>query len=86
LVNGFNLCSGRVEVFHNGTWGTVCDDLGVVIEAKSNAYFGQGSGQIWLDDVQCSGNESTLKNCSSRAWGSHDCGHHEDAGVICQGG
>ncbi|MGL5118882.1 MAG: scavenger receptor cysteine-rich domain-containing protein [Plesiomonas shigelloides] len=98
-MNGSSVCSGRVEVLHNGVWGTVCDDgwdlsdggvvcrelgCGAVIEAKSNAYFGQGSGQIWLDDVACRGNETSLKNCSAQPWGSHNCGHSEDAGVICQ--
>ncbi|XP_052410566.1 deleted in malignant brain tumors 1 protein-like [Carassius gibelio] len=99
LVNGTDSCSGRVEVLYNGTWGTVCDDgwdltdasvvcremgCGDVIEAKSTASFGQGSGTIWMDDVQCAGNESTLKSCSSNGWGIHNCSHQKDAGVICQ--
>ena len=54
-------------------------------QAKADAAFGAGSGVIWLDDVECHGNESSLANCPSRPWGDHNCGHAEDAGVICDG-
>jgi len=99
-VGGSDSCSGRVEVLYNGTWGTVCDDgwdlsdaavvcremgCGDVIEAKSAAYFGQGSGPIWMDEVNCAGNESSLKNCRTRGWGIPNCGHSKDAGVTCTG-
>ena len=47
------------------------------------AYFGQGIGPIWLDNVQCSGNEQFLVNCTANAIGVHNCGHYEDAGVRC---
>lgn len=42
-----------------------------------------GSGQMWLDDVKCTGNEKSLDDCSHKSWGNTDCTHSEDAGVEC---
>ena len=49
----------------------------------SNAHFGAGSGPIWLDDLQCNGNEEDISSCRSNGWAQHNCGHVEDAGVFC---
>ena len=57
--------------------------LGAV--AFGNAHFGAGVGPIYLDDVECSGGESTLANCSTRSLIYCYSGHSEDAGVRCQG-
>ena len=40
------------------------------------------SGSIWLDDLSCNGNEERLLDCTARSIGSHNCGHHEDVGVV----
>ncbi|PIK34659.1 putative deleted in malignant brain tumors 1 protein [Apostichopus japonicus] len=98
LASGERPHVGRVEVYHNGQWGTICDDewddhdasvvcrqlgYGDVGTANSRASFGSGVGQIWLDNIACNGSENNIENCTSNRWGQHNCGHSEDAGVIC---
>ena len=51
-----------------------------------DAVFGEGEGEILLDDLRCTGDEATLLDCLDQSdIGSHDCHHREDAGVICDG-
>ena len=52
--------------------------------AYSRAFYGQGTGSIWLDNVQCTGTESRLFDCPANTVGSHNCAHFEDAGASCQ--
>lgn len=51
--------------------------------AHTNAAFGQGTGTIWLDNVNCAGTEIRLTDCPSNDFGVHNCVHAEDAGVTC---
>ncbi|XP_078016986.1 neurotrypsin isoform X1 [Epinephelus lanceolatus] len=98
LVGGLEDFEGRVEVYHNGKWGTVCNNqwddtdaevvcrqlnLGGVAKAWTGAHFGQGDGPIFLDGVQCTGNELSLEECPHNPWEQHNCDHMKDAGVSC---
>ncbi|XP_067173303.1 scavenger receptor cysteine-rich type 1 protein M130-like, partial [Apteryx mantelli] len=100
LEAGDSRCAGRVEVKHQGQWGTVCCDgwdmkdaavvckqlgCGSALQALRNAHFGPGSGPIWLSWLRCTGTETALSECSHHDWGKHDCIHAEDAGVVCSG-
>ncbi|XP_072172288.1 scavenger receptor cysteine-rich domain-containing protein DMBT1-like [Diadema setosum] len=98
LIGGSNSLEGRVEVFRNGSWGTVCDDLWRQSDAdvacrslgfqgaegwSCCARFGEGSGDIHLDNVECTGDEYSLAECEQNDIGDHNCNHYEDAGVVC---
>ena len=90
-----------MEVYYNGEWGTVCDDgwdlndaqvvcrqlgYGIALATRSNAYYGEGNGVIWLDELNCTGTEFNIEYCSHNGWGSNECSHGEDAGVECSSG
>jgi len=101
LLDGFGLAyAGRVSLYYNDQWGTVCDDSwdindahvvcrmlgypGAVGATKGKDFGGAKDGPIWLDEVNCSGNESTLAACPHGGWGISDCNHTKDAGVVCE--
>ena len=99
LADGVRKGEGRVEILHNGYWGTVCDDywdikdaqvvcreLGYpeAVAAPKEALFGEGNGHIWLSNVHCLGNESSIEDCEHAEWDANGyCYHSEDASVIC---
>lgn len=101
IVNGPTPNVGRVEVYIDGEWGTICDDgwsnadaevvcrqLGYSSEGAVGiryAFYGQGSGSIILDDVDCIGTELMITDCHNNGPFNHNCRHYEDASVNCSG-
>ncbi|XP_066515937.1 antigen WC1.1-like [Hoplias malabaricus] len=98
LVGSGGACAGRLEVFHSGSWGTVCGDLwdikdaqvvcrqlqcGEALSAPVPARFGPGTGPIWLNEVQCEGNETSLWNCRYQLSEGGECGQKDEVGVVC---
>ena len=99
-MNGANDQEGRVEIYYGGEWGTVCNDNWDYEDAKvvcrmlgysgaegavQQNTFGAGRGRIILDDVECTGDEKSILECPASERYQNNCGHDEDAGVICTG-
>ncbi len=97
LVDGDSAGSGRVEVYHGGRFGSICDDnfdvnAAVVVcrqlgmkggTPKWHSYYGQSRGPVWMGQFHCSGTESKLVACRGNDWKEHGCKHSNDAGVVC---
>ena len=95
---GNSVLQGRIEILYYGIWSTICDTnfdldsanvacrrLGLSGAARVLRYIVGGSGQIWLDNVRCVGNETGLEHCLHNGFGdiSRYCDHRDDVGVEC---
>ena len=91
---------GRLEIFVNGAWSTVCDKtfnfpeasvvcrqlrLGSAVKAVKKTVYGLGSGPIWSRDVKCTGRELSLFECKTTPRARSGCYHSSDVGVVCSG-
>ena len=98
LVDGpFPNC-GRVEVFYDGKWGTICDqnwvDEDSIVVCKQLGYegalqtpedfdFGSSGGPVWIGEITCSQSSSSLIECSHQGWGVHNCSTREYDVTVC---
>ena len=87
---------GRLQVYHDGRWGLVCDtnfdELGARVACRQlgfvdgeEGYGGAGSGGLpfWLKGVECGGTESRLVNCPHWGLKKHSCGSFHIVGLEC---
>ena len=95
---GSSVLQGRIEILYYGIWGTICDTnfdldsanvacrrLGFPGAARVLRYIAGGTNQIWLDDVQCNGDEISIEMCTHNGFGVHNCRYRNDVGVVCIG-
>jgi len=98
IVEGQSFREGRVEVYFSGAWGVVCGagwdmiDAAVVCRLlgyggastyQSNITFKPENGTMWLTEVRCIGNETSLWQCEHAGWGENTCVGSQAAGVTC---
>ncbi|KAK9975790.1 hypothetical protein ABG768_021023, partial [Culter alburnus] len=98
LSDGPHLCSGRLEVIHGKTWGSVCAadfdqqdaevvcrelDCGAPVQVLGEDAFGKGDAQMWTQEIQCRGNESQIQLCPTSPSHKHNCTSDNNVGLIC---
>ncbi|XP_030339456.1 antigen WC1.1-like [Strigops habroptila] len=96
LAGGPRRCAGRVELYLNGTWSTVCQDTwdivdatvvcrqlgcGTALDAPGSARFGPGVAAPWPGAGGCAGSELSLWDCP--APGQRGCRRGGGAGAVC---
>jgi len=97
LVNGVSECDGRVQIRHREQWGAVCYtgwdlqdatvlcqelDCGEIAEPK--AYVGPSVEKTLMNNVICTGNERSVRDCPFTEWDVGSCLDTLHAGVFCQ--
>ena len=90
--------AGRLEVWRNNMWGSVCNEhftieaanvvcrqLGFdqALDYTTGGYFGQSTGPIHMSNVTCIGYEAFIAGCTFST--THSCNHTQDVGIFCQG-
>ena len=98
LIGGTTPNKGRVEVYHNGYWGSICSDGWDIPDAsvvcRMLSFAGawtagcctasrRRTGPVWLSELSCTGTEASLAECGHSGWGLSNCDHAKDAEVIC---
>ncbi|XP_022097154.1 deleted in malignant brain tumors 1 protein-like isoform X2 [Acanthaster planci] len=97
LKGGFQPYQGRVEIYYGGSWGTICAETwsqnAAIVVCRQLGYsgvrsaretFGEGTGPILLDGLNCGGYEDGLGKCPKTSWeGPTFCNHTQDIGVLC---
>ena len=89
--------TGRIEIFLQGSWQTVCDKnftkgaANVVCQqagwgraSSFSSFYKSGTGKIGLVNVRCTGLESSLLECPYDSSNVESvCNHNDDVGVSC---
>lgn len=101
LSYGDELSEGRVEVYYKDQWGTVCDDTWDDVDARvvcrqlgfgdqgtamRKSFSGSTISKVWLQDTNCTGNETSILNCHHSGWSVQLCQSNVDIGVVCNRG